>query len=253
MTRYAAPRLAAAVLMFSGLALAHAQTNPPAKPAKPAAAPAAAATPSKAAEPKTLSLGGGTGGASGPLLTREELRACMNRQQALNTQRGEIEAARAPLDADRESLLKAQDALKAERARMEGARQSAIDELNARNKAYGERVTAFNERAKAAAELAPSGREREAKALERERPEIDKQKQALEAERVKLVESTQREVEAYNARAIALDQQVAEWTQRENALGERAKAVNAERDRWAGECADRRYREDDEIAIKRGQ
>ena len=252
MTRFAAPRLAAAMLMCSGLALAAAQTVSPANPAKAAAAPAPVAAPAKAGEPKTLSLGGGSRGSSGPLLTREELRSCMNRQQALATRRTEVEGARAPLDAEKETLVQAQEALKTERAKVDGVRQ-AIDELNVRYKAYADRVTAWNGRAKAAGELSPSNREREARALESERPELAKEQQALDAERAQITTNTEQTVAAYNTRATALDQRVSDWNQRNAALATRASSLNAERDLWAGECADRRYREDDEIAIRRGQ
>ena len=84
------PRLAAAVLLVLACSVAGAQT-----PAKPAKSPAPAPAP-KAAEGKTLSLGGGTGTDS-RILTRDELRQCIKRQETLATRRAEVESQRDPL------------------------------------------------------------------------------------------------------------------------------------------------------------
>ena len=43
------------------------------------------------------------------------------------------------------------------------------------------------------------------------------------------------------------------WNERSAGHSQRAKAVNEERETWMSDCADRRYREDDEIAIRKGQ
>jgi chromosome segregation ATPase len=208
-------------------------------------------SPAKAAAPKTLSLGG-SGAGTGPMLTREELRSCLNRRETLAARRAEIETARAPLDAEKAALLQAQEALKTERAKVDGVRQS-IDEMNQRFKAHADRVAAFNDRNKALAELAPPAREREIRALEQERAALEQARQTLEGERAALAASVEQTVEAYKVRASALDQQVNDWNQRNGVLADRATVVNAERDAWAGECADRRYREEDELAIRRGQ
>ena len=58
---------------------------------------------------------------------------------------------------------------------------------------------------------------------------------------------------AYNEKAKALEARVASWNQRNGDLTERVKAVNNDRETWQSDCAERRYREDDEIAIRRGQ
>ena len=95
--------------------------------------------------------------------------------------------------------------------------------------------------------------DRERTALENERVELQKQQAALEAERGGVNDSVQQTVSAFNARAGALDQRVQAWNERSAGHSQRAKAVNEERETWMTECADRRYREDDEIAIRKGQ
>ena len=57
----------------------------------------------------------------------------------------------------------------------------------------------------------------------------------------------------YNAKASALDARVSDWNARNNAWNDTSLALEAERKGWVRDCADRRYREDDESAIRRGQ
>lgn len=238
------PRTVLAALLVLACTAAGAQT--PAKPAKP---PAPAP---KAAEGKTLSLGGGAGSDS-RILTRDELRQCIKRQETLATRRAEVEGQRDPLAKEKEALVQEQEALKADREKMEALRQT-IKDLNARFTAYADRVNAFNDRSKAVQDKTGRSADRERDALERERGELQKEQTALEAERTKLGDAAQQQqVEAFNARATALDQRVADWNQRNGALVEAAQAVNKERDSWVAECGDRRYREEDEIAIRKGK
>ena len=58
---------------------------------------------------------------------------------------------------------------------------------------------------------------------------------------------------AFNAKVAALDARVADWNQRNAQVNDSAKALEQERMSWISDCGDRRYREDDEIAIRRGK
>lgn len=234
-------RRAAAGVVALTCTVASAQTAP--KPTK--------AAPAKPAEGKTLSLGGNATGDS-RLLTREELRQCLKRQDALALRREEVDKQRDPLTLEKEALVKEQDAMKADRARMDALRES-VKNLNARFAAYSERVNVFNERSKAVQEKGGRAADRERDALQAERDELQKLQTTLEADRTQLIASTQQDVDAFNARATALDAKAADWNQRNSALVEAARAVNQERDSWLTECGNRRYREDDELAIRKGQ
>lgn len=238
-------RLLLAAGLALGLQAAQAQTAP-----KPAAKPASAPAP-KAAEGRTLSLGGtgGTGG-SGKLMTRDELRDCLKQQASLTQRRTEVEAARGPIDREKEDLVKEQQALKGEREKVDQAR-AAIADLNARYQAYGEKVKDWNDRATALKDQGGVKADRERSVLERERVDLQKQQAALDADRDKLGDgSVQKAVDAFNARAVALDQKVTAWNERNAQLADRARALNRDRETWVNDCADRRYREDDEIAIR---
>mgnify|MGYP000370216868 CR=1 FL=1 len=56
-----------------------------------------------------------------------------------------------------------------------------------------------------------------------------------------------------NAKVGAFDGRVSDWNQRNAAVNDAAKALEQERLKWMSDCGDRRYREDDELAIKRGK
>ncbi len=57
----------------------------------------------------------------------------------------------------------------------------------------------------------------------------------------------------YNVKATALDTRVTDWNARNAKLNEANAAREAERKGWVTACSDRRYREDDEIAIRKGK
>jgi hypothetical protein len=75
----------------------------------------------------------------------------------------------------------------------------------------------------------------------------------LEAERTSIATSGDEAVRSFNAKATALDARVAGWNDRNAKWNELTATIDSERKVWVTNCADRRYREDDEIAIKRGK
>ena len=237
MLRFAQPRLVAALVVALACPLAVGQGS--------AAAPKAGAQGGK-----TLSLGG-TGAGGGPILTREQLRDCIQRQDAITKNRTDIEAERAKLDTEREQIGADQQSLKAERARLEGSRDAASS-LNERYRELAARVDAWNAVAKDVAERSGPSGDRGRRLHERERAEIQKVQAQLDAERAQLTADAENAVAAYNARAAEVDERARTWNERNNALVARAEQLNADRDLWAGECANRRYREDDEILLRKG-
>jgi chromosome segregation ATPase len=239
------PLLTAAAFAAS----AHAQTTAPAKPAAtkgpsivmPAAPPAS----------KTATLGKGTAG--GPLLTREELRVCLAQEPSIRTRLAEIEANRAKLDAEKATIAADQQSLRAERSPIDELKTQA-DALAARIKAYGARVESWNQRSAdpAAAKRGSEG-DKLREQLNKEREELGKDSAALEADKAKLNTASQEAVAAYNGKAQTLDARVSAWNERNGKANEAATALEAERKAWVSNCADKRYNEDDEIAIRKGK
>jgi hypothetical protein len=204
----------------------------------------------------TKSLGNGKPG--GKLLTRDELRACLGGQQDLKARRVEIERERAELDRDKAALLQAGEALKNDREAHQRSTAEQVSAFNAKNAAHGERVAALGQRIAALAELQKQRdkrdeAQRERETLENERQELLKEEDALKAQAKALNQGNADAVAAFNARAAEHDRKVQAWNERNRAAVERAQTWQDENSRWSADCADRRYNEDDEIAIKRGK
>jgi hypothetical protein len=250
--------LLSALLLAAIPCLAPAQTQAPAKPAaksttkaaaKPAPAPAAAAS---AAGDKTLSLGGKSG--SGPILTRDELRTCLSQEEIIRKRLDAHLLLRPPLDKEKADLAAGQQALRAERAPLEELKQQS-EALGEKFKAYAVRAKAYEERVQDFNTANPTGAkgERERAALVKDRVALDAERPLLEAEKAAFTAKSETMVRDYNAKAAALDLQVTTWNQRNEQWNQNARSLEADRSEWVIGCADRRYREDDEIAIKRGK
>ena len=224
---------------------AQAQTQVPAKPpvrAGAAAAPAAAAS------------ARGFGNARGPLLTRDELRVCLTQEDDLKKRIERHEAARAPLEQDKKQITEEQAVLRGERTRVEGT-DPAVASFTERGKAFAERLARWSERVKAFTEAGRTGStaERERDALNAEREDLEKERTALDAVRARLQAARQEAVQAYNVKVNALDARGAEWKKRETAYNDAGTALDGERQSWVASCGNRRYREEDEIAIRSGK
>ncbi len=237
----------------------HAQTAaaPAAAAPKPAAtkpapkpAAAAAATAAKANATKANALGSGVAG--GALLTRDELRSCLKQEETIRTRIAEQEALREPLAAEKAAIGVDQQVVRDERVNIETFRKVA-DELGVRLKAYSTRVEALNARV---AEFNASKRsgapaERERVAMNTEQAALVTERTELEAERARLSTQSEEIIRGYNAKANALELKVTDWNERNAKWADRTNAVEADRKGWLSNCSDRRYREDDETAIRK--
>jgi uncharacterized protein (DUF3084 family) len=201
--------------------------------------------------PKTGSLG--AGGGSGPVMTREELRTCLKQQAALKQMSETYEANKAQLAADREALLAESKALGGDLGDAQAA-AAKVNELNERANAVAQRVNDWNERWQAFEKAKRTGpvADRQRRQLISEQRELEAENAALDAEREQLGGAGQGAAEV-NARSEALNARTVAWNDRNKALVDEGDKLAQERDLWASECGNRRYREDDEIAIQRGQ
>jgi chromosome segregation ATPase len=251
MTRIPLSRLIAAACALT-LNCATAQTPPPAKPAaKPPSivVPQAKGRAPAKAPSKTL---GGKAAPSGKMLTRDELRQCMARLDSINKSGKDLEQQRSALDAERAELTKAGDALKSEREEVD-RKLAAVREWESRVRAHGQDIDAFNRRSSGLADLPRDQREVATKELDEERLRLNRSRDAIAADETRLVPVYQDGVKAYNEKAVARDAKVEDWNKRNAALNEVALKQDEARSAWLSECANRPYREEDEIAIKKGQ
>jgi chromosome segregation ATPase len=206
------------------------------------------AAPAKPSAPRTL----GGKAPVGKMLTRDELRTCLKQLDDVNTGSKELEARRAALDKEKEDLTKSGDALKAERAEVD-TKLAAVREWEQRMRAHGGEIEAFNQRLKAAETAPANQREALGKELDAERERLTKSRAPLAEEEARLVPAYQNAVKGYNDKAQVRDAQVADWNNRNKSVNETAAKHEDARSSWLAECANRPYREDDEIAIKRGK
>ena len=223
------------------------QRPAPAKATPPAAKPANAE--------RTVTLGGGTGTTSRrPILTRDELRACLKQEETIRTRLAAHEGARAPLDREREGIAVAREALNAERVKVQAVSDAAAA-LRTRMEAHAARVQQWNRDVAAYNERPPAGSagERERVRLNTEREALQKSQTELEAERTRISGDGEKVVNAYNANAKAVEARVVDWNTRNQAWNDAGVNLETERQEWVQQCADRRYREDDEAAIKAGK
>lgn len=215
--------LAVAALLACGLASA--QTS---APAKPAAKPATSTPAAPAAAPATK-------GGKGKLMTRDELRTCMNSNQ-------QNEEAAAELDKKKAVVLKERDELKASKAESDKF-ESDMQAQGTALKAEIEGVKAFGAEIEAGAskmekaELKAKQEEYQARATALQ-PKID----AFNKARNDRVEVNK----AFNARVDA-HQKIADD------FNEAVEDLNDKRNEWKFKCASRSYDEADEIAIKKEQ
>lgn len=211
-----------------------------------------------------MSLGGPAGAAgateaaSAPrrgLLSRDELRVCFSDEATIRARLSKLEVERAPLEAEKQAIATEQAAFREERTALDARQRTATEALNTKFKAFVAKVEASNNRVLAANEAKRTGSaaEREREALGVERAALEKERESLEAEKVTTVAQLQEAVNAYNTKAGVVDKRVQDWNQRNAKLNDASGAVEAERKDWVVNCSNRRYREEDEMAIKAGK
>jgi chromosome segregation ATPase len=200
-------------------------------------------------EGKTL---GGKGMPTGKLLSRDELRQCMKRLDDVNAGAKPIETSRAALDAERAELTKAGDALKLEREDID-RKLAAVREWEARVRAHREAIEAYNKKSATLPEAPKDQKEALQAQLSAESARLGTNQATLAADEARLVPAYQDAVKAYNVKAEARDAKVADWNARNAVANETSRKHEDARLSWLDECANRPYREDDEIAIKKGK
>lgn len=108
------------------------KTPKPTKPAaRPAPAPAPKAAPAAPAE---------------PLLTREELRACMERKTRLREQTDRVSQLQTELQKEKSEILSDGEALKNELTTLDRSNVAAVESYNARATARDQRINGFEPR-----------------------------------------------------------------------------------------------------------
>lgn len=189
---------------------------------------------------------------SNRLMTRDELRACMKMQGDIKAKSESLEQRKTALTADKAKIGPANDELKGHReelARYIAAVKAADDAV----KAHAERVEVWNVDFKEVEESKMKTAERRKKQLLAEREELDARNKELIAARGAKVKEYDAAVERFNQRAKGVEAIVNDWNQRNEKLADEGDALLEMRANYAADCSNRRFREEDELAIKQGK
>lgn len=197
------------------------------------------------------SLGGGSG--SGPVMTREELRACLKQQGTLKTQVEQFDKDKAELDREKAEIQATQHAIDGERGGVQ-ASAAKINEVNVRTEALSRRIDEWNlawQEFEKAARSGPTAERMRRRLLDDKRA-MEKEEKDLDAERAALGGAGSGATDV-NTKVDALNQRAAAWNERNKGMAKRSEDLLQERDLWTSECGNRRFREDDETAIRNGK
>jgi uncharacterized protein YoxC len=217
------PLLLAALLMPMTSSAQTASAKPAAKTGtKPAAKPVAPAAASAAA-PKT------------PLLSRDELRACMKMVEENNVQATAINKSNSELAPERDELKK------------------LGDELAQALQKHKDGMTVLTQER---ADLLKAGQDLQAKTKDMDQKEGQEAVAAYNAR----ANAFTKKADEYNANGAALNAQVVAHRARVDVYNKKKDELIAHEDSyksgtaaWKAACADRRYDEADELAIKQGK
>lgn len=206
------------------------------------------------AQARTGSLGGGAG--AGPVMTRDELRTCLKSQVELKQRVADYETQKIAADKEKAEILAENQKLVAEKEQLASAAGKVKDE-NSRNAGLAQRVEDWNQRwaeFEKANKTGPMG-ERERKRLLDEQKALIREQDAAKAAAAgggvggAEVSAAQK----FNAKAEAVQGRTLAYNERNKQLVKLGEDLAQERDLWAGECGNRRFREEDELAIKQGK
>ena len=245
-TPYKSTMIAASLMLAIATTAVMAQSAPAKPGVKSAPKPAGKAE----AKPPAKTLSGQAGG--GKLMSRDELRACMKRQDDVNQAARDVQTQRAQLARDREDLQASAEALKTDRAEVDRLR-AVVRAWEDKNRAFAIEVESFNKRSAEAQDAAPWRQVELANQLKEDRERLQKTRDALAAEEAQVVPAYQNYAKAFNERANQRDAKVADWNQRSSAAVDASVQQQEAHALWRNECANRNYLEDDETAIKAGK
>lgn len=189
--------------------------------------------------------------ANGKMMTLQELRTCIKQQDGLKAQNTDIRNRRSEMDTERTAITKDAEDFKPLRDEVL-AKNAKVKAFNDKHKAFGDRVNAFNEKV---AEAKDSGRtgvmlEKMMRDINKEERELQILDAALKAEGKTVSEGVQESIDKLNARTDANQKRAIAWNEANKKLEAEEAAYEEKRMDWSANCGGRRYREDDEKAIR---
>lgn len=188
------------------------------------------------------------------VMTKDELRACMTLKSDNERNTVDIDRRRVALDKERAELANAPDSSAAIRAAVD-EKLKAVQQADA---AYGENAKAIQDWNARMTDF--EARAKDMRNADRRRQVLKQEQLALKASEEKLLAERNAKVALYEASVKEANDKIAQggdrnsdWNKRNDKLtGEEQDLLDSRR-KWSSECGDRRFREDDETAIKAGK
>lgn len=205
-----------------------------------------------AADGKISSLG--KANPKAPILSKSELKACLAQQAKLKQTAVDLDQRVQAVNAEGDGMAKRRDALKGETEAFQ-KQNDAIKDFNARQTAFAERAKQWNADKKAFDEQDMSGSERKSRArdLQTRLDELHKDEAALNTEGQTLAAAAQNEGATLQSHQVAFNEALDAWKAKQSALEKERDAYELDREEWQQTCGNRRFREDDETALKAGK
>lgn len=189
---------------------------------------------------------------SSRLMTREELRACMSRQDDIKAKSAALDQSKTSMAQEKQGLTSANDELKA--LRDEAGKQSDLfKQTDAAVREHALLVAQWNVDMKEAEDSPMRSAERRKKELQSERAGLATRNNALLAQRGELFKHYSAAVERFNVRGKTMEASSQDWNQRYASLAAAADKVLEMHDNYSADCGSRRFRVEDETAIKLGK
>jgi hypothetical protein len=213
-----------------------------AQAAKPAAAKPGAADPGKRRGPGDR------------IMTKDELRACTQLKASNDAGTAEIARRQELMSKERSDLAAAPDPAGSAKAEVE-QQLKAVEQADAAVREHAKAVEDWNTRM---AEF--EAKSKDMRNADRRRTVLRQEQLALKAAEQKLVTDRNEKVAVYERGVTAANEAInnnagrnADWNKRNEELAAAEDRLLDARHKWATECSNRRFREEDEIAIKAGK
>lgn len=188
------------------------------------------------------------------VMTKDELRACMSLKDRNDRSMAELDGRRTALDKERGALANAPDSSAALQA-VVADKLKAAKEVDATYGVHAKAIQDWNARM---AEFEKDGKNQ--RNAERVHQALVQEQVALKATEEKLLAERKEKITAYEAAVKEANDKIAQggtrnsdWNKRNEQLALAEQELLDSRRKWASECGDRRFREDDEKAIKAGK
>lgn len=189
---------------------------------------------------------------SSKIMTRDELRACTKAKTAIADLAASMATRKTELDAEKAQLAPARAELSRLQPQLDEA-AAAFKAVDADVREHNKLIDAWNVDMEEAAASQMKSAERRRVQLKKDRVALDQKATALADARDKLGKKYNDEVARFNAVAQSIEARAKAWNQKNEELAKDGDRHFDMRSEYGLECASRRFREEDEAAIKAGK